>query len=169
MACIFGLSRAGSLGWWWSEVDEVSERGLPPVVASIAVVVRDRRVLLVRRANPPDAGRWGFPGGKVERGETMAQAAVRELAEETGVVGEARRIFTAVDAFDYDEFGSLREHFVLVAVLVRWVEGQPQAADDALEARWFALADVDVTALAMSLGVMEVAQEAVALAALDTS
>ncbi|MEN7538812.1 NUDIX domain-containing protein, partial [Aurantiacibacter flavus] len=54
-----------------------------PIAATIAVVLREGQVLLVRRANPPDAGRWGFPGGKIETGETIEQAAIRELYEET--------------------------------------------------------------------------------------
>lgn len=73
-----------------------------PVVAVIAVVVMDGRVLLVRRANPPDAGRWGFPGGKIEFGETIDQAAIRELAEETAITAEAMCIVTSVDAFGFD-------------------------------------------------------------------
>ncbi len=61
-----------------------------PVPAVIAVVVHDGQALLVRRANPPDAGLWGFPGGKIEFGETVKAAATRELLEETGIHGEAQ-------------------------------------------------------------------------------
>ena len=135
-----------------------------PVVATIAAVFREGRVLLVRRANPPDAGRWGYPGGKIEGGETIEQAAVRELLEETEVRGEAHRVFTAVDAFDRDESGCLRQHFVLVAVLCRWVSGKPVAGDDALEARWFDLGELDDPAMALSLDVADVARHAAVLA-----
>ena len=88
-----------------------------PVVATIATVFRDGNVLLVRRANPPDVGKWGFPGGKVDLGECLKDAAIRELFEETGVRATAQRVFTAVDAFDHDENGVVRHHYVLVAVL----------------------------------------------------
>ncbi|MFT3874995.1 MAG: NUDIX hydrolase [Propioniciclava sp.] len=135
-----------------------------PVVATIAVVIRDDHLLLVRRANPPDVGRWGFPGGKIERGETIEQAAVRELAEETGVHGRACEVFTAVDAFDHDETGRLRHHFVLIAVRCAWESGEPHAADDALEARWFPLDAVDEATLALSLDVAEVARQGARLA-----
>lgn len=135
-----------------------------PVVATIAVVFLESKVLLVRRANPPDAGRWGFPGGKIERGETIEQAAVRELLEETRVRGEARRVFTAVDVFDRDESGCLRQHFVLVAVLCRWLSGEPVAGDDALEARWFDLGELDDPGMALSLDVAAVARHGAALA-----
>ena len=108
-----------------------------PVASVLGVVVRDANVLLVRRINPPDAGKWGFPGGWIDPGETMAQAAVRELFEETEVRAEARCVFNALDAFDYDQDGLLRRQFVMIAVLCAWVSGIPIARDDASEAAWF--------------------------------
>lgn len=135
-----------------------------PIVATIAVVVRGNEVLLVRRANPPDAGYWGFPGGKIEIGETIHQAALRELREETGIYGEAHQVFTALDALHRDESGMLLQHFVLVAVLCDWKEGEPQAADDALEARWFAIEALQEGELALSLDVSEVAKTAFRIA-----
>ncbi len=131
-----------------------------PIAATIAAVIRDDEVLLVRRANPPDAGRWGFPGGKIEFGESIRDAAVRELLEETGVHAEAGPVFTAVDVFDRDGAGGLRRHFILIAVLCRWVSGEPVAGDDALEARWIGFADLDEAGLAMSFGVSKVARRA---------
>ncbi|PJE26113.1 8-oxo-dGTP diphosphatase [Pseudooceanicola marinus] len=134
-----------------------------PIPATIAAVIRDNQVLLVRRANPPDAGRWGFPGGKIEHGETPFEAATRELAEETGISAEPLRVFTAVDALDHDNAGHLRQHFILIAVLFRWTAGEPVAGDDALEARWVDLKALKGTSLALSLDVAEVAHEAAAL------
>ncbi|SDU43378.1 NUDIX hydrolase [Stappia sp. ES.058] len=131
-----------------------------PIVATIAAVIRHDQVLLVRRANPPDAGRWGFPGGKIEAGETIPDAALRELLEETGVSAEALRVFTAVDAFDGDEDGRLRRHFILIAVLCRWTGGEPVAGDDALDAKWIPLGDLERSDLALSLDVADVARQA---------
>lgn len=136
---------------------------LRPISATIAAVIRDNQVLLVRRANPPDAGRWGFPGGQIDHGETLFEAATRELAEETGVYAEPLRVFTAVDAFDLDPAGTLRRHFILIAVLFRWTAGEPVPGDDALEARWVDLKALKGTGLALSLDVAEVAHEAAAL------
>lgn len=136
-----------------------------PIAATIAVVPRDGHVLLVRRANPPDIGRWGFPGGKIEAGEPLFDAAVRELREETGVDAEALEVLTAVDAFDHDEAGRLRQHFILVAVLCRWRAGEPIAGDDALEARWIAVEALAREDLALSIGVTELAAMAQARAA----
>ncbi len=137
---------------------------VPPIAATIATVFHEGRILLVRRANPPDVGRWGFPGGKIEAGEPIEVAAVRELLEETGVRGRARRVFTAVDAFDFDESGELRRHFVLIAVLCDWIAGEPVAGDDALEARWFRLDELESAGLALSLDVAKVAHLAADLA-----
>src|SRR5690554_2944487 len=71
-----------------------------PVPGVLAVVARNGQVLLVRRAKPPDRGMWGFPGGRIEPGETAAEAAVRELREETGVDASAGRVLTAIDVID---------------------------------------------------------------------
>ncbi len=138
-----------------------------PVPAAISVVLRGEDVLLVRRANPPDAGYWGFPGGKIEAGESINAAAERELFEETTVRAQARRCFSAVDVFDRAEDGSLRQQFVLLAVLCRWQSGEPVARDDALEARWFRLDELDQTSLLMSAGVNEVLRQAAQLLALE--
>ena len=138
-----------------------------PIVATIAVVIRDGQVLLVRRRNPPDAGCWGFPGGKMEFGETIEAAAERELFEETAIKGQACRVFTAVDAFDHGGSGAVVAHFILVAVLCRWVSGEPIAGDDALDAGWFDLSTLEDANLAMSLGVAEVARMAAGSLKLD--
>ncbi len=135
-----------------------------PVAAAIAVLIRGGEVLLVRRANRPDAGIWGFPGGKVEFGESIEQASIRELWEETGVRGEARQVITALDVFDRDPQGGLCQHFILIAVLCRWLSGEPLAGDDALDARWFPIQGLDTAGLAMSAGVARVLRQAAALA-----
>ncbi len=111
-----------------------------PVAAAIAVVVRGERLLLVRRSHKPDAGRWGFPGGKIEAGETIVAAALRELAEETGVAADPVAVLTAVDVIRRE--GDRRHHYVLIAVLCRWRSGEGAAASDAEEIGWFDLAAI---------------------------
>lgn len=135
-----------------------------PIAATIAVVIRDDRVLLVRRANPPDAGLWGFPGGKIERGESLEQATLRELREETGVSAEVLRIFNALDAFDYTSEGDVNRHFILIAALCQWSSGEPVAGDDALDACWVNLDELSVPSLPLSNNVAEVAAQAATLA-----
>lgn len=121
-----------------------------PIAAVIAVVLRGHQVLLVSRANPPDLGRWAFPGGKIELGETTEAAALRELHEETGVQARAEAVFTAIDVFDRDLHGEVRRHFVLAAVRCTWLVGEPVGADDAAEARWFDLDELTTGKLDLS-------------------
>lgn len=119
-----------------------------PVPAVLAVVAREGRVLLVRRANPPNAGRWGFPGGHIEWGERTQAAAVRELHEETGVRALPCEVLTALDVITPAD-GERQHHFVLIAVRCQWVAGEGEANDDALDVGWFSpqeIADIGATA-----------------------
>src|SRR6516225_7109558 len=99
-----------------------------PIVGVLAVVMRGDRALVVRRANPPMSGRWGFPGGVLELGETVAQGAMRELLEETGVVAEPIGPLTVIDSIDRDDEGRVRFHYTLVAVRGLWQSGEGIAA-----------------------------------------
>ena len=127
-----------------------------PGLAALAVLARGGEVLLVRRRNPPDAGLWGYPGGRVEPGEGIGACAVRELAEETGVAAEAGALLALVEVVRPDH------HFVLAAVLCAHAGGVPAAADDALEAGWIALEDVRSGRVACSRHVAEIARLAAA-------
>jgi 8-oxo-dGTP diphosphatase len=113
-----------------------------PIVGVLAVVIREDRVLVVRRANPPMSGRWGFPGGVLELGETVAQGAMRELAEETGVTAEAAGPLTVIDTIDRDKEGRVRYHYTLVAVIGTWQSGEGVAGDDADEVAWLTRAEI---------------------------
>lgn len=129
-----------------------------PVVAALAVVLRASAVVLVRRRNPPDAGLWGFPGGKVELGETVSEAAVRELREETGVLAEALEGLAPLDIIGPAVGGRPSHHFVLIPVVCRWLAGEPEADEDALEAAWFEIAELRADRLPMSRNVAAVAR-----------
>ena len=135
-----------------------------PIPAVIAVVIRNSRALLVRRANPPDAGMWGFPGGKIELGETVKEAAIRELLEETGIHAQAQDVITTLDVLVRDSSDAVEQHYILIAVQCHWVSGNPVAGDDALEAHWFPVADLDPSRLAMSADVDVIARRALASA-----
>jgi len=134
-----------------------------PVASAIAVVVRGMEVLLVRRSQSPDAGLWGFPGGKIEPGETIESAALRELQEETGVQAKALRVFTALDAVARDPEEKTTDHYILIAVLCSWVSGTPVAADDAAAVRWFSVAELSESDVYLSLKVAEIAHQAACL------
>lgn len=122
--------------------------------AALAVVLREERVLLVRRANPPDAGLWGYPGGKVEPGETVEQAAVRELREETGVRAEAGGVLVTLEARG-EGF-----HYALHAVACHYLSGRPWAADDVTDADWVSFPDVRAGVRPMSRDVGRVLEVA---------
>ena len=114
-----------------------------PIVGVLAVVMRGDRALVVRRANPPMSGRWGFPGGVLELGETVAEGAMRELLEETGVVAEAAGWLNVNDAISRDDEGRVQFHYTLIAVRGVWKSGEGVAADDAADCAWASRADVE--------------------------
>jgi 8-oxo-dGTP diphosphatase len=113
-----------------------------PIVGVLAVVMRGDRVLVVRRANPPMPGRWGFPGGVLELGETVAEGAMRELFEETGVVAEAAGTLTTLDSIHRDDEGRVRYHYTLVAVIGHRRSGEGMPGDDADEVAWLTRAEI---------------------------
>ncbi|MCU1452129.1 MAG: hypothetical protein JWN46_275 [Acidimicrobiales bacterium] len=137
-----------------------------PQVCVGAVVIDDERLLLVRRGRGPAAGTWSIPGGRVEHGETLAEAVVRELAEETGLEGvcggllglgevlpDSERAEVAVGAATGaapDADASF--HAVILDFTVTLLESrEPRAGDDAAEAAWVRLTDVADLALAPGL------------------
>lgn len=109
-----------------------------------AVVFHAQRVLLVKRARPPHAGQWAIPGGRLRLGETLAQAAEREIHEETGILIEAGEPVYAFEVMEHDETGRCTLHYVVVDLLAEYRAGTPRAGDDAAEARWVSAAELAV-------------------------
>ena len=108
-----------------------------PLVGVGAVVLHGGRVLLVRRANPPRAGEWSLPGGLQHLGETVAEAACREVREETGVDIRVLGVVDVVDLIEYDDPGAgISYHFTLVELLAIWRHGEVIAGEDAADAAW---------------------------------
>ncbi|MEI8172204.1 MAG: NUDIX hydrolase [Deltaproteobacteria bacterium] len=116
----------------------MSKREYPdqPVVGVGAVVIKDGKVLLVKRGIAPSKGMWAIPGGSLKLGETLQEGAEREILEETGVVVKAGNPFYSFDFFERDDNGRIRFHYVIVDMMADYVSGDVQGADDALEARW---------------------------------
>jgi ADP-ribose pyrophosphatase len=107
-----------------------------PRVAVGAVVIRHGEVLLIRRAKPPSEDMWAIPGGSVRLGETLREAAERELKEETGVRARAGEAIHTFDVIEKDRDGGVRFHYVIVDFEAEYVDGEPSPNDDAREARW---------------------------------
>lgn len=107
-----------------------------PRVGVGCIVWKGAQVLLVQRGKPPGEGEWSLPGGSQELGETLFEAAIREVREETGVEAEALSVLTAVDHIVHDAAGALLFHYTIIDVVAEWLAGDPVAADDARAARW---------------------------------
>src|ERR1700730_8683370 len=104
-----------------------------PLVGVGAVIINDGRVLLVKRGHPPLAGEWSIPGGVLELGETLREAAIREAREETCLTVATADLLGVYDRMVRDDEGSTLYHFVLIDFLCRREGGEARAADDADE------------------------------------
>jgi 8-oxo-dGTP diphosphatase len=112
-----------------------------PIAAAGVVCLRGAEVLLVRRGTPPLQDRWSIPGGRIHWGERAADAALRELKEETGCAAELVGLIDVVDAvFESRTSPSAGPwgHYVLIDYAARWLSGDPFGGDDARDARFFA-------------------------------
>lgn len=123
----------------------MSRREYPqkPIVGVGAIVVKEGKVLLVKRAAAPSRGLWAIPGGSLELGETIQSGAEREILEETGIRIRAGVPVYTFDFLEYDANNRLQYHFVIVDVEAEYVSGEIRAADDALDARWVSPEDLD--------------------------
>lgn len=131
-----------------------------PYVAVSAAVVRDGRVLVMRRAKPPVHGLYTLPGGVVETGETLAAAVIREVSEETaltispvGLAGEHEVILRDAD-------GRVARHFVILAYAARWIAGEPAPNEEVAELRW--VSPAELATLPTTEGLAEIVATAIA-------
>lgn len=124
--------------------DPVSDRtareypGRPWVGVGV-IVWKGDRLLLVRRGRAPRLGQWSLPGGAQGVGETVFEAAAREVLEEAGLTVRPIEVVTVVDAITHDDAGAVHYHYTLVEVSAEWTSGEATAMDDALEVRWAAV------------------------------
>lgn len=121
----------------------MSEYPQKPEVAVGAVVLKDRKVLLVKRSQPPSENLWALPGGKVHLGETLQQAVEREIFEETGITIIPGGPVYSFDTIQLDDQGDVRFHYVIIDLLAEFKEGELKAGDDASEVGWFSLKDLE--------------------------
>jgi mutator protein MutT len=133
-----------------------------PILAVSAAIIRDGRVLIVRRAaKPPAAGLYTLPGGVVEVGETLTEAVMREVREETALTIEPVALTGHLDAISRDGDGRIRRHFVILPFAARWIAGEPMLNEELTEALW--LEPSDVKALKTTDRLAEIVASAVAI------
>jgi 8-oxo-dGTP diphosphatase len=107
-----------------------------PFLAVSAAIVRAGQVLVVRRARTPADGLFSLPGGVVELGETLMQAVVREVREETSLAIEPVALAGYREAIARDGDGRIERHFVILPFAARWLAGEPVLNEELSEARW---------------------------------
>ena len=110
-----------------------------PIAGVGVVVFRNEEVLLVKRKKAPYKGQWSIPGGKQRLGETVTQAARRELMEETGVEVNELTLIDVIDIMVPDEEGEILYHYIVVDYRAYWMSGECSPGDDALDVQWFNL------------------------------
>lgn len=119
-----------------------------PLVGVGAIIIEGSHVLLVKRAHPPLQAEWSIPGGVLEVGELVRQAAIREAREETGLIVEPGELLGVYDRILRNLDERVQYHYVLVDFLCRRVAGDLAAASDAAEVRWFTPEELPVLNLA---------------------
>ena len=124
--------------------DAANARTYPtrPFLAVSAAIFRDGRVLIVRRARPPAHGLYTLPGGGVELGETLEQAVIREVREETALAIEPVALAGFRQANARDAAGRVERHFVILPFAARWLAGEVSLNEELAEAHWLAPAEL---------------------------
>ena len=118
--------------------DKRQDRRYPnaPRVGVGGVIIKDGKILMIRRAFEPGAGMWSIPGGMVEVGEKLSDACVREIEEETGLEVDILELINVFDMIDKDDQGKVQYHYVLVDFLAKPVGGEERISAEATEMKW---------------------------------
>jgi ADP-ribose pyrophosphatase YjhB (NUDIX family) len=132
-----------------------------PILAVSAAIIRDGKVLIVRRAREPASGLYTLPGGGVEVGETLFEAVKREVREETALEVEPVGLAGYREAIGRDADGGIERHFVILPFAARWIAGQPLLSEELSEAIW--LDPAAISGLKTTAGLAEIVAAAMAL------
>lgn len=114
-----------------------------PIVGVGAIIIEGEQILLEKRKNSPSKGKWSVPGGLVDLGETVEEAVIREVKEETGLDVYNPRLVDVVSYISLGEKGSVMYHYVIIDYFVTSKGGKPKAASDADELKWVSFYEVE--------------------------
>lgn len=113
-----------------------------PFLAVSAAIIHDGRVLVTQRARGPGIGIWSMPGGVVEAGETLTEALIREIKEETDLTIEPVTLAGHREVVVRDRDGRALRHFVILCFASRWIAGEPKLNEELSDARWLKLEEL---------------------------
>ncbi len=130
-----------------------------PILAVSAAIIRDGKVLVVRRARKPALGIYTLPGGGVETGETLIEAVNREVREETSLAIEPVALAGHREAIVRDPQGRVERHFVILCFAARWISGETVLNEELDDARW--LAPAELVGLRTTEGLAEIVAAAI--------
>jgi 8-oxo-dGTP diphosphatase len=131
-----------------------------PYLAVSAAIIRDGKVLVVRRARKPAQSLYTFPGGAVETGETLNEAVTREVREETALTIEPMALAGYREAIIRDAKGAVERHFVILCFAAHWISGEPKLNEELIDARW--ILPANISGLRTTEGLAEIAAAAFA-------
>jgi 8-oxo-dGTP diphosphatase len=132
-----------------------------PYLAVSAAIIRDGKVLVVRRAHPPAHGLYTLPGGVVEAGETLFEALAREISEETRLEIEPAALAGHREVIIRDAQGRVERHFIILPFAARWIAGEPVLNAELAEAHW--MEPQQLAGLRTTEGLAEIVAAAVAI------
>ena len=135
--------------WQMSESRGHDNRWYPqhPMVGVHTLVLKEGQMLLIKRAKEPSKGKWSLPGGRIELGETIHEAAKREMLEECAIEIDIERVLDVAESIIKDEEDRIQYHFALIYLLAHYSGGVAKAQSDAEDVRWVTteeLADLDM-------------------------
>lgn len=113
-----------------------------PFLAASVAVFRNGKVLVASRGKPPWEDLYSLPGGQVETGETLEEAALRELEEEVGVSARLTGLVAPFEVIEREADGRVKHHMVIAVYAARWLSGEPRTGPEAREIRWVTESDI---------------------------
>ena len=124
--------------YYMDESQDKDRRWYPeyPMIGVAVVIFREGRILLAKRGKEPSRGKWSTPGGRLELGETISEAARREVLEECSINIEVESVIDADDILIHDDDGKVKYHFADIYVKAKYISGEVKAQSDAEDCRW---------------------------------